>query len=211
MYTVSGPQAPIVVGNPPDADGCDSDWMFEVYKTSNPEIIPPLQSTDVTYTVYITNMDGNARHIEQIEDYLPPGFEYIGPTSGDITSNGPILPIPLEDLNGVMRQHLVWDATQLGGSVLIAAGETLTLIFVVEATQGVSGNYYNEVLVYASNPPEPALFSGISPEVVTQLTGMYSWNTGIVIVPAYDSSTGAEGENITANLALEPDGVRILS
>jgi hypothetical protein len=213
IFTVSGPQASIVVGDVPleEQRGCVSDGLFEVYKTSYPEIIPPLQTTPVTYTVHITNMDGNARHISQIEDYLPPGFEYVGPTSGNITNNGPIEPIEMENKNGVMREHLIWDEAQLGGPVLIKAGETLTLTFVALATQGISGSYYNEVLVYPSNPPEPTLFSGISPDVVEALSGMYSWNSGMVIVPSYDSETGVDGANISANMALTPDGVTILS
>lgn len=213
VFTVSGPQAPIVVGDVPLEEqlGCASNGLFEVYKTSYPEIIPPLKTTPVTYTIHITNMDGNARHISQIEDYLPPGFEYVGPTSGNITNNGPIEPIEVEDKNGVMREHLIWDEAQLGGAVLIKAGETLTLTFVVEATQGISGSYYNEVLVYPSNPPEPALFSGISPEVVEALSGMYSWNSGTVIVPAFDSETESDGETVHANLALSPLGVIINS
>jgi len=39
----------------------------------------------------------------------------------------------------------------------------------------------------------------------------YSWNSGIVIVPAYDSEAESEGTEIDANLALEADGVRIIS
>ena len=211
IFTLSGPQAPIVVGDPPDPDGCQDNGLFSVTKVSDPTVIPPLVSTDITYDVNITNMDGNARHIAQVDDYLPPGFEYIGPTEGitDIDPYSENL-----TLNGVERQHLWWDEYQLGASgVLIAGGANATLTFVAQAKQGVSGSYYNEVLASPQSAPSPHLFTNIDPDYNwgEAFSDTYSWNSGMVIVPSYDSSTGSDGANISANMGLTPDGVTILS
>ena len=210
IFTLSGPQAPIVVGEPPDPDGCKDDGLFEVTKVSNPTIIPPLVSTDVTYDINITNMDGNTRFIANVDDFLPPGFEYIGPTSG-ITNMEPYS--ENITLNGLERQHLWWDGYQLGASgVSIAGGANATLTFVAQAKQGISGSYYNEVLVSPKTAPDPHIFTNI-PGFPAEgaFSDTYSWNSGTVIVPAYDSSTGADGANISANMGLTPSGVTILS
>jgi len=39
----------------------------------------------------------------------------------------------------------------------------------------------------------------------------YSWNTGAVIVPAYDTSSESEGITINANMALILGGITITS
>ncbi|GAI49279.1 unnamed protein product, partial [marine sediment metagenome] len=76
--TLSGPQAPIKVGGNPDIPGvCEDDQVLAVSKTSNPKIIQPGVPTPVDYTISITNMYTRTHNIQEITDYLPPGFEYV--------------------------------------------------------------------------------------------------------------------------------------
>ena len=216
VFTVSGPQASITVGEPDPSEGCSTVGVFEVYKCTNdecePEIIPPLQPTDLTYTIHITNMDGFTRHIERIIDYLPGGFEYTGPTTG-ITDQVPTEEwIPPKDEYSVGRWRLTWENTQISNDS-IGASEHVTLNFGATATQGISGTYYNEVLVQPQSLSDIKIFTDIddSLDIWDLLGNIYSWNSGTVIVPAYDSEADAEGVTIDANLALEMDGVKIIS
>ncbi|MFC1949209.1 hypothetical protein ACFLW0_03450 [Chloroflexota bacterium] len=211
IYTVSDP-CTLTVGNPDPSEGCDTVGVFSVTKSSDPVIIPPLVSTDVTYTITITNEDGFTRHISRIDDYLPPGFVYTDDsTTGPITSANPS--ISLFTKSGIDRWHLTWDEDIMGGAPSIGAGEELTLTFVAVAEQGISGTYYNEVLVQPDSLSDIKIFTDIDPSLnIYDLLGdIYSWNTGTVIVPAYDSSTGTGSENITANMGVGPDGVSIFS
>ncbi len=76
--TLSGPQAPITVGDGTNPEG----GLLETSKTANPEIIQPGVETPVEYTIIINNLDDETHHIQEITDYLPPGFAYstnIGP------------------------------------------------------------------------------------------------------------------------------------
>jgi len=216
--TLSGPQAHIYVGNPPNMDDWGTYGMFEVGKVAEPEIILPGVETDVKYTISITNHEGSTQGIEEIIDYLPPEFFYTdNSTNGDITSSNPQL--SLETLNGVERQVLRWTSSEiLPANRSFAAGSTKELVFWVGTTKNVSGSYYNEVQVRPDMPVPKIVYQIIGPtsaedkpEDREMWNTAYSWNTGTVIVPAYDSSTGAEGENITANMAFEPGQVSIIS
>ena len=205
--TLSGPQAPITVGSPADPEVYQAGGLLAVDKTSNPEIIQPGVETDIQYTISITNRDGAARQVQEIRDYLPPGFTYIGPSSG-ITSVDPQL--TLENLNGVDRWVLRWTATEIpGGEKSIASGETLMQTFQARTTKDISGSYYNELIVIP-DVPVPTIFSeiGVSEE---EYYTVYSWNTGTVIVPAYDTSSDADGVTIDSNMALILGGISITS
>lgn len=193
--TVSGSQAPISVGSPANPGICDDGGMLAVDKTSNPEVIQPGVRTPVEYTISITNRDGFTSHIEEIIDYLPPEFYYTGPTS-NITVSDPTNQ-SLENINDVDRWKLQWGFSP---AVSILSGETLTLNFWAEATKDVSGSYYNEVMVM-SDVPVPKIFQdiGVTDE---EYYASYSWNTGTVIVPAYDSRTEADGATVEANMSL---------
>lgn len=211
IYTSSGPQAPITVGSPNPPDGCSSGGFFEAYKTSYPRIIPPLVETEVFYTIHIHNMDGATKSVYHIADYLPPGFEYLGPTS-NMTDMDPYTANVTK--NGIIRQHLYWTTDQLGaGGVSVAAGANVTLTFRALATIGVSGSYYNEVFIQPKNPPGIGIYDAIDPDYdwLSVFAQTYSWNTGTVIVPAFDSETESDGETVQANLSLSPLGVTINS
>ncbi len=212
-YTLSGPQAPITIGTPAAPDGCSSDGLFEAYKESYPPIIPPLVETIVTYDIHIRNLDGNTRFIVQIDDFLPPGFEYIEWSTSNLTDMEPYS--EYQTYNGITRQHIWWDDYQLTASgVSVAAGDNVTLTFRALATIGVSGSYYNEVMVTPKNVPNPTAFTSIDPDYAYwshAFSQTYSWNSGTVIVPAFDSETESDGETVHANLALSPLGVIINS
>ena len=216
VLTASGPQAPLVVGEPEDPDACENDGLFDVWKTSEPATIPPLVATNVTYTVHITNMTNSSRFVGSIIDILPPGFTYIEEDAitfingvEDIiapgyTGNG--------TFNGIPRKYIYWNNDQLGASGLhLPAGDNATITFRALATQSISGTYYNEITVSPNNIPQSyAIFTDIGLSI-PDIGDTYSWNSGTVIVPAYDSSTGAEGENVTSNMAIAPGGVIIVS
>ena len=215
IFTLSGPQASLAVGSP-STGGCadGAGGVFEVIKTSNPQIIPPLEATDVTYTIIISNTQGSSQFVTEIVDYLPPGFTYVGNTITELTTPANYEPHPPElvTLNGVDRYKLVWDETQLtdsGGK--IDAGANATMTFVARAEQGISGNYYNEVIATPKNYPDPGAFDTIPDFPEGGYGQTYSWNTGVVIVPAYDSEANSEGVTVDSNLALEPGHIRIIS
>ncbi|MBA7709732.1 hypothetical protein ES703_118655 [subsurface metagenome] len=157
------------------------------------------------YTCAITNLDIPTRQIQSITDYLPPGFTYSenSTTGGDITSE----PLwgPPENINGVDRQVLRWNfGTE---EMPIFSNTTLTLVFQATTTQEVSGNYYNEVIVLTDMDEDVRnvfLSIGVSE---SDFGSSFSWNTGEVMVPAYDSKAEADGTIIDANLSLIEGGV----
>ncbi len=204
VLTLSGPQAPITVDNPPDPGVCNTDGLLDVSKVSDPLVIQPGVETDIEYTVSITNQAGDTNHIQEITDYLPPGFTYSDNSTGGITTADP--DVSLQTINGVERYVLEWE---FAPAVPVGSGDNVTLIFWGYATKDVSGSYYNEVIVIP-NVSAPAIFSGIGVSDEEYYT-TYSWNTGTVIVPAYDSRTDADGVLIDANMALTLDSISITS
>ena len=220
--TLSGPQAPITVGDGTNPEG----GLLETSKTANPEIIQPGVETPVEYTIIINNLDDETHHIQEITDYLPPGFAYstnIGPPaepepyavyhpdstlpSGITTSNPNEITILTKE--GVEdRYRLYWEFSP---AVSIASGETLTLTFWALASREVSGSYYNEFIVIP-NTPIPSVFQPPDMNVTyDDFNTTYSWNSGAVIVPAYDTSSDAEGITINSNMALILGGITITS
>jgi len=199
--TLSGPQAPITVEDGTNPEG----GLLEASKTSNPEIIQPGVETDIEYTIIITNLDDETHQIQEITDYLPPGFDYIGPVSG-ITTEEPV--VTLETINDVERYSLFW---QFSPAVSIASIETSTLTFWARATKDVSGSYYNEFTVIPSTPIPSIFQPGDMDVTYDDFNATYSWNSGAVIVPAYDSSAESEGITINANMALVLGGISITS
>jgi len=207
--TLSGPQAPITVGNPDNPGECVDSSVVTVAKESEPEIIQPGIETDIKYTISITNNYTQTRFIEEITDYLPPGFEYLGPVSG-ITNEDP--QVSLETIHGIERYQLRWTTAEFPGDsdITIASGETLTLILWAKATKDVSGSYYNEIIVILKGSGLPPGFGDVG-VLPAEYGSNYSWNTGAVIVPAYDTSSDAEGITINSNMALILGGITITS
>ncbi|MBA7668864.1 hypothetical protein ES703_76981 [subsurface metagenome] len=210
--TLSGPQAPITVGSPPNPGDCSDHSVLAVSKTSNPNIIPPGVETDIDYTISITNMYTQTRFIQEIIDYLPPGFLFDSdkPIGGDITDEAPT--VTLETINGIERYQLMWTTAEFPGDtdVSMASDETLTLTFGAKATKDVSGSYYNEIIVLLKESGLPPGFGDVG-VLPGEYGSNYSWNTGTVFVPAYDTSSEAEGITINANMALILGGITISS
>lgn len=202
--TISGATANITVGDGSNPEG----GLLAVNKVADPEIVQPGVETDIEYTIRITNLDGSTHQIQSVTDYLPPGFIYIGPTSG-ITTFDPQL--SLENINGVDRWQLLWTVDEFpnGNAVSIASGETAYLTFWAQTTKDVSGSYYNEVTA-VPNTPLPTIFEdlGITYE---DFNTSYSWNTGAVLVPSFDSRTEGDGIVLDSNLSMIVGGISINS
>jgi len=211
--TNSGPQAPITVGYPDNPGECGGLGVFEVSKTSYPEIIQPLVEQTITYTISITNVDGSTHNIQEINDYLPPGFYYEDDSTTGITTSNPQGDGVMETINGIERQRLTWQKTEFPGEndVQIQAGETLTLTLQARTTKDVSGSYYNEVIVIPAETGTPGGAFGAACVSPADYSEGYSWNSGVVTVPTYDSRADAEGIILDANLALVVGGVSITS
>ena len=213
--TLSGPQAPITVGN--GSGECTGEGGLEVTKSSYPEVILPGVPTLVTYTISVTNMATSTHSIQQVIDYLPPDFHYITGSvdnTSTLTTLEPEEPV-LEDVNGVEREMVRWTKDQFPGGIDVSiAGnseETLTLTFQVMAIKDVSGSYYNEIIVLLKETGLPgSAFDEVGVSPGEYGTG-YSWTTGTVIVPAYDSEAEAEGVIIDANLGLSVGSITITS
>ncbi len=87
----------------------------------------------------------------------------------------------------------------------------MTLTFWALVTEDVSGSYYNEVTV----EPDASVDSIFQPDDMTvtddDFNTTYSWNTGAVMVPAFDSEANADGTIIDTNLSLIGGGVTFSS
>lgn len=211
--TLSGATAPIIVGG--STAKCKI-GMLELDKKADPEIILPGVETPVEYTISITNKDVSTRQIEEIVDYLPPEFYYFGPLEGGYAPSGITTFDPQRSLEYICeadRQVLRWTTSEFPGgtTVPIKSGETLTLTFWAQTTTEVSGTYYDEVFVFTDSDVDlRQVFEniGVSAE---EFGSTYSWNTGMVIIPTYDSETDADGTIIQANMSLLIGGVTINS
>lgn len=204
LRTVSGPQAPIIIGNPADPDVYDTNGTPLISKTAWPEIIPPGVASPVQYTVTINNQSGSTLQIPAITDYLPSGFLYTNNTTSGCTTLEPTTTI--KEINGISRQELVWNFSP---QLSIAGGTSQTLVFWALGTKDVSGSYYNEVIV-ETGFTVPSIFSDIGVTAADYRVG-YSWNAGGVTVPTYDSRVEAEGVTMESNMSLVVGGVAITS
>jgi len=233
INTLSGPQAPIKVGGDPAIPGvCEDSSVMAVTKESEPNIIQPGVATPIVYTISITNMYTQTRSIEEITDYLPPDFEYVEIISSELLNpskecqileldplapdeperSNPLNDISLLNINGIDRLQLRWRTPKFPGEndISIASGQTLKLTFQAMATKDVSGTYYNEVIVLLKETGISSAFeeAGVLPG---EYGSNYSWLTGAVIVPAYDTSSEADGITIDSNMGLIPGGITITS
>lgn len=219
--TLSGPQARITVGTPSNPNVWGTWGGFEVSKAVVPDIIQPGVETDVLYTISIINHNGSTEQLQQITDYLPPGFTYTGnSTSGSITTNNPQgwPNLPIETINGLQRQVLRWTSAQIPpGNKSFSAGQTKTLTFHALTTKDVSGSYYNEFEALTNMSIDKILYEIIGPTTGSDAgddvmwNTAYSWNTGMVLVPYYDSRADADEVVIDANFGLTEGGISIKS
>ncbi len=207
---VSGPVAPLVTstGDFPRDGGVVVSKTAWVNGEENGIAIPG-QENDVEYVVTITNLTGNSQNIETITDYLPPEFYYVGPTSGNLTTANPSA--SYEEFNGIWRWKLVWDNIPPANKSIAAdpPNNTKTLSFLARTTPNVSGAYYNEIVVTHSYWQDLPIFTDIGVE--QENMPAFSWNSGVVIVPAYDSQAEAGDTTINANLALTLGDISVIS
>jgi len=228
--TLSGKQAQIKVGTPPPSKpGCSEHESVDVSKTSDPSFIQPNVETIVTYVVSISNTGDDGVDVERVTDYLPPGFLYCSspapdpaPPAGGVTDPGCQMPsgeitlhpdLFLENVNGVDRWRVRWDCQvdfQCTGAgdpneIDLKKGETRTFTFTARTTQGVSGNFFNEVLLLTDMEAEDA-FSAIGLTDADFGGSVASWNTGTVTVPAYDIKAEGESTFGQGNVVLEASG-----
>ena len=131
---------PSLLSPPPPAD--DSRRLFSSI-TVTPEIASPAAPAPpdpipepFTFTITVTNRDDEPEGLNKIHAMLPPGFEYLGPTSG-VTSNDP----------AIQGQKLTWNLAPLGIILQPAApgvpAESQQLTFDAEAILD-EGNYCTE-------------------------------------------------------------------
>jgi hypothetical protein len=85
----------------------------------------------------------------------------------------------------------------------------VTQAFKVLTSQEVSGSYYNELTVTPKSPL-PDILSEIG-VTYDDFNSTYSWLTGTVLVPFFDSRADADEVVIDANIALIFGGVAIHS
>ncbi|MBA7710306.1 hypothetical protein ES703_119246 [subsurface metagenome] len=225
--TLSGPVAPIKVGTGAVHVG----GLLEVSKLSNPEIILPGELTSILYTIEIKNLDGLTHQIQSLTDYLPPGFDYCTTSPPEpenaithatcqlpygITTSNPTsitlmtMDTPEEEDD---RYRLYWEfSPPVSIPPYYDEEDILYLYFYARTTKDVSGSYYNEVIV----EPDAGINSIFQPDDMTVEeedfnNSSYSWNSGAVIVPAYDSTSAAGGITINSNMALILGGITITS
>ena len=199
VTTFSGPQAAIKVGTGVNQD---AEGMLNVSVAANPNIIMPGMVQNITYSVNVSNSDTSNHNVDNITDYLPPEFYYVSnTTSGGFGTMEPST--SWGNVNGLLRQRLVWVPPSAGNQNRVSANETKNISFLARTTKDVSGSYYNEIFIYSSDftipPSSPFYGIGLTDQNFQQ---GYSWNSGTVIVPAYDSSANASGVVVDANLAL---------
>jgi len=225
--TLSGPVAPIKIGTGAGHVG----GLLQVSKSSDPHIILPGELTTVSYTIEIKNLDGNVHQIQNLTDYLPPGFDYCTTSPPEpenaithatcqlpygITTSNPTeitlmtMDTPEEEDD---RYRLYWEfSPAVPIPPYYDEEDILYLNFYARTTKDVSGSYYNEVIV----EPDASVDSIFKPDDMSVTdddfnNSSYSWNSGAVIVPAYDSSSEAEGITIDANMSLILGGITITS
>ena len=206
--TVSGPQAAVIVGEPTESS-CKSGGLLTTDKTAVPNFIEPGTPTDIKYTITITNDDWEPHQIVEITDYLPPGFTYLSTTDEGDFIEPPVLTELVEVSPDVWRVLVRWEPASQYGT--IAGGATKTLVFWGHATSSisVSGSYYNEVITVPGPTAFPPLFGEIT--TADQYFKSYSWNTGAVMVPSYDSTASSDGVTINANLSFIIGSITITS
>ncbi|MFC2003802.1 hypothetical protein ACFLV4_07700 [Chloroflexota bacterium] len=203
--TLTGAAGLIIVGSPADPDVMEG-GMIQSEATTNPPAINPGEYTEIEYTIHMTNYDKETLGMEEIRMWLPPEFEYFPGTTTGVTTDDPL--IDILNLNGLDRWFLNWTDDELP-PVSIASGATETLTFMTWADINDSGTYFAELMVFPSKPV-PTLLDriGVSAE---EYVANYSWNTGGIVVPHYDSQATAGEVVIDTNFGWISGQLNVLS
>ncbi len=139
-----------------------------VTKTVWPASVDPGDA--VSYTVTIQNNSPITAFVTRIEDQLPAGFSYLGPSSG-LTSTPPT----------ISGQTLTWN-----GNWSLAPGQTETLTFVAQSTS-TPGTYANIVTVGGNNFSDVS--SGATASVIVG-SDLSTSTKGVVDVNGGDAEPG---------------------
>lgn len=161
---------------------------------------------DVVFTVTLNNPTAADLSLTAVEDRLPEGFSYVGPTSGTLG---------VDFAPSQSGQTLTWNTT-----ATVPAGTSRTLVFTAAASS-ISGTYSNVVTVAGSTSAEGALTLESLPAQVSvgaaRLTLSKSASPGslnpgdtvtFTITYSNDSAVNATGVTITDTVA---DGVEFVS
>ena len=219
-------EANVNVGNKED-EGCKGGGMSSE-KFVDTLVVPPGQTTILTYIANVVNIENNSAQIEEIKDVLPQGgFQWCDPSSPPptFTCDDPMykkvadpfdpdvdsftdtsgfsnLPDPTETLsNG--RWELVWD----DGWGMGQAGkvdDTFIIRFMVHTAPTESGSYYNEIFIDNNCFPPNVL---VDKNVTTpeEYCASYSWPSGGTLVPMYDVQSNAESTSGQGNVSIGVD------
>ncbi|MFC2067339.1 hypothetical protein ACFLUO_09915 [Chloroflexota bacterium] len=205
--TLSGAAGHIVVGSPSDPNVMEG-GMIQSLLTTDPVAINPYEYTEIELTVHMTNYDKETLGIEEVRVWLPPEFGFILETTSGITTDDPLL--ELLNLNGFDRWYLNWTDDELP-PVSIASGETETLTFWTWCDIDDSGTYFSELVVFPDKPVPTILAQNPVNVTREQYVANYSWNTGGVIVPHYDSQSTAGEVVIDTNFGWISGQLNVLS
>lgn len=188
-FTITINDEPVTVtvmpANPGVDDPADGEGL-RVTKLVSPTTAPVGSSTPTTftYTITVENTVGTPIQLKRIHDGLPPGFSYVGPTSG-VTSSNPT-ETWLDNQNDIPTYlQLTWDLISLDIEVL--PGESVSLSFDAQASSLAEGNYCNEAWV---DPDGPESRTGKTAKVIAG-------------IPANDVCAGDEVE-VTTTVEVTP-------
>ena len=131
--------AEVVVGTGTPKCGYYADVLLT--KSVSPPLAELGVETEFTYTITVENTSLSTYELQQVDDLLPPGFTYQGPTTG-ITTDDPteVLDVTLQ------RWRLTWgDVAAAVPLTVLSPGETKTLVFEAKGTMETGVSYINEV------------------------------------------------------------------
>ncbi|MBI4283532.1 MAG: DUF11 domain-containing protein, partial [Chloroflexi bacterium] len=171
--TLSGAAGRITIQNDAKSGIKYENGLVDAIKSTSQPFIPPGQSTNITYTITVTDQTGAASNkINYITDYLPPGFSFVSltapydlsPTSNTTTWGY---------VNGVYRQT----ANFTFSPAVDFINNQRRLTFKAITSENVSGSYYNEVTVsFTAGIPQIFSTPGVSVTQANLSTG-YTWNS----------------------------------
>ena len=141
--------AEVVVGTGTPKCGYHADVLLT--KSVSPALAELGVETEFTYTITAENTSLSTYELQQVEDLLPPGFTYHGPTAGITTDE----PAEALDVN-LQRWRLTWgDAAAAVPLTVLSPGQTKTLVFKAKGTMETGVSYINELSgIYETPDPD---------------------------------------------------------
>ena len=137
--------APITVGG--GSPKCGYNLELLVTSSVDPEEPIPDVETEFTYTITVENVSPDIVYVCQIDDLLPPTFDYIATSSGDYPGNIRTEEPEITPDASSSRWKLRWEDDSLPMATL-SPGDTATQIFRALTTPVTGTDYYNEIEVW---------------------------------------------------------------